>query len=320
MTSSVCHSSIGEGSHLPPPPPQELSEILIVDDEPSNIHVLVETLRSDYRIRVATSGSDALELVSRSPSLDLIILDILMPGMDGYEVCRRLKQQDETRDIPVMFVTALDSDLAELVALRLSAVDYVTRPVHPDILRLRVGNMVRLKRLQEQLWAQSHLDGLTGLANRRAFDGFLEREWRRGTRSSAPTSLLLLDVDQFKAFNDRFGHLAGDGALREVACAVAGTLQRPTDLAARYGGEEFAGVLGVTDLAGARAVAEAACEAIKGLKIAHPDVPGGILTASIGVASLLPQPGMSVQTLIQQADQRLYEAKRRGGQCCVWED
>lgn len=299
------------------PGAEDPPELLIVDDEPNNIHVLLETLRQEYRIRVATSGADALELVRRNPNLDLIILDILMPGLDGYEVCRRLKKQEESRDIPVMFVTALDTDLAELIGLRLSAVDYVTRPVHPDVLRLRVGNMVRLKRLQEQLWAQSHLDGLTGLANRRAFDGFLEREWRRGMRDRTPVSLLMLDIDLFKPFNDRFGHLAGDGALREVARAFASVMRRPSDLAARYGGEEFAGILGNTALDGAVALAHSALEAIVGLGIIHPDAPGGLLSACVGVSTLLPEADASCQALIVEADARLYQAKALGGRCCV---
>ena len=180
----------------------------------------------------------------RSP--DLVLLDIKMPGMDGYEVCRRLKQHATTRDIPVIFVTALGEEEDETRGLDAGAIDYITKPVSPRILRARVRAHLSAKDAQDRLAELSRIDELTGIANRRRFDEMLALEWRRNLRQRMPLSLVMCDIDYFKAFNDSHGHVAGDRCLRCVAVAVAGAMRRPTDLPARYGGEEFAALLSAT--------------------------------------------------------------------------
>jgi diguanylate cyclase (GGDEF)-like protein len=286
--------------------------ILIVDDMPSNIEILDEILSSQYDILFATSGQEALDIALQERP-DLILLDIIMPEMDGYTVHARLKDSDETRDIPVIFVTGMDQDEDESKGLNAGVIDYITKPLRPHIVKARVRNHLELKRYRDHLKTLSAIDGLTGIANRRQFDETLEKEWRRGRRNQAPLSLLMLDIDLFKAFNDHYGHLAGDECLQKVANGLTEIIKRPADLLARFGGEEFVIVLPETDSPGASKVAGLALEKVQRLNIPHAysNVTPRI-TVSIGVATLIPDELHIPLDLIRSADDLLYEAKRNG--------
>jgi diguanylate cyclase (GGDEF)-like protein len=286
--------------------------ILVVDDSPGNIEFLEMVLGGDHEILFASSGEEALELaLAEGP--DLILLDVVMPGMDGFETCRQLKADPRTADIPVIFVTAMSHEDEETRGLELGAIDFISKPLSPAIVRVRVHNHLELKRQRDILAGLTFLDGLTGLANRRRFDQVLEMEWRRGCRSSAPLSLIMMDIDFFKAFNDAAGHLAGDECLRQVAQALAAVVQRPGDFIGRYGGEEFACILPETDAAGAWQVAELLQAALAERRILHPaSAVSPQVTLSLGVATLVPAPEADPQQLILIADQALYRAKASG--------
>ena len=287
-------------------------KILVVDDIPSNVHVLSRILKDDYDIYFATDGMKALDLVqARLP--DLVLLDIMMPGMDGYEVCRRIKTDPTTRDIPVIFISAKSEVEDETYGLEVGAIDFITKPISPPIVKARVRNHLLLKRQADLLRALSFIDGLTGIANRRRFDEALLREWRRCARSHLPLSLVMLDVDHFKAYNDHYGHQAGDECLRAVATLLDEQMKRPGDLVARYGGEEFICLLPETDVDGATRVAERLREAVAGQQLPHALSPvGGYVTISLGVASAMPLGEAPPDGLTQLADRLLYEAKRAG--------
>ncbi len=290
-----------------------LSSILIVDDVPTNIQVLAETLRADHHIRVATNGADALEVAKQFPQPDLILLDAMMPDMDGFEVCRRLKDAPETQHIPVVFVTAKEDAVSEERGLSLGAVDYITKPFNLPIVRARVRNYLALKHKTDMLESMAHIDSLTNIPNRRRFNEMLDVEWRRCLRTKLPLSLLMIDVDHFKAYNDRFGHGAGDLCLATIANTLAAELARPGDVVARYGGEEFAVVLPETDTEGALQTAERLRTAIIVKDFSKAAVgESRSVTISIGCATILPQDDLDSIKLIESADKKLYQAKAAG--------
>jgi diguanylate cyclase (GGDEF)-like protein len=286
--------------------------VLIVDDAPANIELLSEVLESEVEVLFALSGEDGLNIAFEEAP-DLILLDIVMPEMDGYEVCARLKADPRTRTIPVIFVTAMDLEEDETKGLALGAIDYITKPIRPPIVRARVRNHLELKRYRDLLERLTTTDGLTGIANRRRFDAFLESEWSRARRSQKPLSLIMLDIDFFKAFNDHYGHLAGDDCLRQVAQCLADGVRRPADLVARYGGEEFACLLPETTAMGAVTMAKRFLESMEELNIPHAySEAADHVTLSMGVATLVPLVGQPSSDLVRHADQLLYEAKQNG--------
>ncbi|MDX8398900.1 MAG: diguanylate cyclase [Gallionellaceae bacterium] len=288
------------------------TRILVVDDELTNIEVIADIFGDDHEILFATDGPRALE-IALTAKPDVILLDVMMPGMDGHEVCRRLKSQIQTCAIPVIFITALSDVGAETCGLELGAADYVTKPFYPAVVKVRVRNQIELKRAREQLTRLATTDGLTGLANRRCFDEVLEQEYIRHSRSGAELSLILLDIDHFKLFNDAYGHISGDDCLRQVAQVMGGVVVRAVDLAARYGGEEFVCVLPETSLDGAVAVAEKIRESIMSLCIPHRNSNiADIVTASFGVVVAKCVPGKSPLNVVAQADELLYAAKSSG--------
>ncbi len=286
--------------------------LLITDDEPVNLKVLVEGLRDDFRIRIATDGESALAIASDEEPPDLILLDVVMPRMNGYEVCRQLKQQETTRDIPVIFVTGVTDEEGETHGLEVGAVDYITKPVNLRITRARVLTHLKLKQAQQRLAQLSQIDGLTTIANRRRFDEALRIEWRRNMRMGTPLALLMADIDYFKQYNDRHGHLAGDDCLKRVAMAFSAAMRRPTDLTARYGGEEFVALLGDTDAEGATRVAEAMRRKVEQLMIPHGASSFPYVTVSCGIAVTVPADDVTPEDLVMRADRKLYEAKDAG--------
>lgn len=302
----------GDQRHLPPLSAPERPRLLVVDDQAINVQALYRVFASEYQVFVATSGEQALKLCSEKMP-DLVLLDIVMPGIDGYETCERLKADPKTRDIPVIFVSGQNDEGAETRGLDVGAVDFITKPINVRIVRARARTHITLKRQSDQLRQIALVDGLTAVYNRRCFDDVLAREVQRAARGGRPLSLLMLDVDHFKRFNDHYGHRYGDECLRLIAKALAATLTRPGDIVARYGGEEFACILPETGHAGALAVAGMLLQRVAKMAIPHADSPTGPhVTISIGVASTDGLTPVSDRDLIDLADQQMYRAKELG--------
>ena len=289
------------------------SRILIVDDERYNIKVLTNFLRADYKIMAAKTGEQALNAAQGSNPPDLILLDIMMPGIDGYEVCKKLKADSRTLHIPVIFVTALDASDDEAKGFELGAVDYITKPFKPVIVKARIRTHIQLKRKTDLLNHMASIDGLTKIPNRRCFDVTFEKEIRRAARDGSFLSLVLMDIDFFKNYNDQYGHVSGDDCLRQVAKAVEGVLKRASDCAARYGGEEFAMILPGSDMESAMHIAEEVRCAVAALNIQHAssDIAEHV-SLSLGVATVSADQTMSPLELIEAADASLYQAKENG--------
>ena len=291
-------------------------KILIVDDTPENIAVLVQTLRNQYELSVSVDGRTALQIAASENRPDLILLDIVMPGIDGYEVCKRLKADPATADIPVIFVTAMNEVADEAKGLELGAIDYISKPISPPIVSARVKNHLELKRHRDLLSDLSSVDGLTGIANRRRFNQTLKEEWRRCSRSLSTLSLLMIDIDSFKDFNDHYGHVAGDECIKKIATTLASSTRRVGDLVARYGGEEFGVILPETSRAGAENVAERIRANIAALNIVHAfSACSDRVTVSIGVGSMIPRADSDPEALTLAADSMLYRAKQEGRDC-----
>ncbi|MBQ0130607.1 MAG: diguanylate cyclase [Comamonas sp.] len=294
------------------PDPDALS-ILIVDDERLNRTTLAELLQPHYQILLAKNGSMALEMArNECKQLALVLLDVSMPGMNGYEVLQQLRADSHTAHIPVIFITGQSYESAEEYGLHLGAADYVSKPIRPAVLQARVKNQVDLfvqkRELQRLAWA----DGLTGLANRRHFDEALDNALRRSQRSGEYLGLALIDIDHFKQYNDHYGHLQGDDALRAVAHTMRQHAQRAGDLAARYGGEEFA-FISLGEPSNLPLLVEHFRQAIEALHLEHASAPLGKLTISAGVVVCsAQQPAIAIEQLISSADQLLYQAKAQG--------
>ncbi|WDP88416.1 MAG: diguanylate cyclase [Desulfobacter sp.] len=288
-------------------------KLLIVDDAAENIDILISLLTADYKIGVARDGQRALATAGKTLP-DLILLDIMMPGMDGYEVCRRLKANERTKDIPVIFITALSEPMDEAKAFSLGAVDYITKPFTPVTVKARVNTHISLKEKTDMLERMVSLDGLTGIYNRRKFDEILAKEWNRAARYEDPVALVMMDIDYFKTFNDRYGHAGGDECLKAIADCMNNCIERPGDRLCRYGGEEFAAVLPGTGIEGALRVAEKMRAAVYGLGIPHEaSLVDSRVTISAGAASAIPgSPGQTPAHLLGLSDEMLYKSKGEG--------
>lgn len=292
--------------------------LLIVDDEKQNRLLLTELFGTTYKIIQAKNGVQALEK-ARQHRPDLILLDVLMPEMDGMDVLRELKRDDATRLIPVIFITALSSATDEENGLNLGAVDYISKPFHPPIVRVRVRNQLQLVHQQRLLEQLASLDGLTGIPNRRQFDATLLKEWHRCQRNQQPLSLIVADVDFFKKYNDALGHAAGDRVLQEVAATLRQAARRPGDLVARYGGEEFVLLLPETDATSAQALAEGLQQLLHSKAFAHPNSSlGPWLTMSMGGNTIVPSTTALDPEFFALADAALYRAKHQGRNQVRW--
>lgn len=287
--------------------------LLLVDDQPLNIQALHQVFAADCQVFMATSGADALVL-AREQLPDLLLLDVQMPEMDGYELCRRLKAEEALAAIPVIFVTAQQDAEAETRALEGGAVDFITKPYNPAVVRARVKTHLTLKLQSDLLRELAFVDGLTGLHNRRYFDERFDAELHRARRNGTPLGVLLVDVDHFKLYNDHYGHLAGDDALRGVAVALRSALKRPGDLVCRYGGEEFVVLLPETELEGAQRVAQQLQASVQALGVVHErsSLPERRLSISQGGVVCVPGARHDCAQLLAAADAQLYEAKERG--------
>ncbi len=287
-------------------------KLLVVDDQPINIQLIYQAFAGDYQVFMATSGEQALSICQSNPP-DLVLLDVVMPGMDGFAVCEELKACETTRHIPVIFVTAHNDPAQETHGLSVGAVDFIAKPINPAVVRARVHTHLTLKFQSDLLRKLVFLDGLTGVFNRRYFDQQFPVEWARAVRSGLPLSLILVDVDFFKRYNDRYGHQAGDDALRTVAGTLKAGLRRPGDLVARYGGEEFVCVLPDTSLEDATMIAHALEAQVRAKAIAHDQSSAGkTMTISLGLATRLRDSAGDSTALVALADSLLYRAKSAG--------
>ncbi len=292
-------------------------KLLVVDDQPINIQVMHQVFGADYQVFMATSGAQALAICQGNPP-DLVLLDVVMPEMDGFEVCAQLKAHDATRNIPVIFITAHSDAAQETHGLSVGAVDFISKPVNPAVVRARVKTHLTLKFQSDLLRNLVFLDGLSGVYNRRYFDQQLGVEWARAARNTTPLSVIMVDVDHFKLFNDRYGHQAGDDCLRQIALTLKAGLRRPADLVARYGGEEFACILPDTGFEDAMAMGQEMESMVRTHKIPHAFSPfDGVVTASLGLATRNVRADGDALALVGLADAQLYQAKQTGrGRVC----
>ena len=316
--------------------------ILMVDDRPENLFALQQVLESPSRqLLCAVSGAEALGILLEH-EVAMVLLDVQMPEMDGFETATLIRGHRRTRHVPIIFVTANYTEEKHIFqGYAAGAVDYLPKPVDPAILQSKVrvfeelylqrkqledvaarldAKVAELERLRQELEEKnrilqtlSTLDGLTGIPNRRHFDAVLRTEWQRMQREGGSLGLIMLDIDHFKAFNDHYGHLHGDRCLKRVAASLSAALKRPSDFVARYGGEEFSTILPATDRAGVCRVAENLCAAVANLAIEHAASPtAGHVTISLGASAVIPTPGRHPGDLIQAADAALYLAKSQG--------
>jgi diguanylate cyclase (GGDEF)-like protein len=298
-------------------------KILLVDDDVTSIAVLRRALADLGQLRFATSGTDALRL-ARDSVPDLVLLDVEMPGMTGFEVCAAMKSDPLLHDIPIIFITSHDGIDQEVTGLTLGAADFIAKPLRPALVIARARTQLTMKSMADALRRAATTDIVTGVANRRKFEDALAFEWARATRTRAPLSLLMVDVDFFKAYNDCYGHRAGDDCLKAVANAMGLAVRRATDLLARYGGEEFAVLLPETSQHGASKVVQELLREIDALALPHPSsLVTSHVTVSVGAATLerVGEPldadrgGAGTGTpadLVVAADHALYAAKRAG--------
>ena len=294
-----------------------LPRILVADDDRINTLIISKALKGEFEVIAATTGMEVLDRVAAG-DIDLVLLDVLMPGLDGFEVCRRLKSDPATQNVPVIFVTSLEESADESKGFSVGAVDYIMKPVRAPIVKARVRTHVELKQTRDLFEKLASVDPLTGVANRRQFDSTMNEEWRRNARGGRWLSLALIDVDHFKRLNDRYGHLVGDQCLRAIASALAGSMRRAGELVARYGGEEFGLVL--PDVSSER-MPDIIRTLLDAVSTIHEDFVVAELkepiTVSIGAVSVLPTKGGDMVAALASADVLLYEAKARGRDQCI---
>ena len=287
--------------------------ILIVDDQPDNIHVLSRLLSDDYEILVATSGRKALEICSEPYLPDVLLLDINMPDKNGYDVCRQLKADSRTKAIPIIFITALSDAADEERGFLIGASDYITKPFQAAVVKVRVRNQVNLKIQAAALEKLAYMDILTTIPNRRTYETNLPKIWNNCRREKQFLTVIMVDIDYFKAFNDHYGHGAGDECLRRVAQALQATVQRSFDSVSRYGGEEFVAVIPNSDRMNAGKIADKMRIAVEDLQIPHEfSSNADHVTISLGCATLVPSGDTTAEELVRKADRALYRAKAAG--------
>lgn len=298
--------------------------ILVVDDQPANLKVLLSFLRDhQFQIRIAEDGKRALQVLETYQP-DIILLDVMMPGMDGFETCRKIKRNKRTANIPVIFMSALDNIEDKIEGFEAGGVDYITKPFQQLEVLTRINTHIMLHRKEQELeqalnevMRQQQLfkklaitDDLTGLFNRRHLNNILTQEFQRSKRHKHDLSCLMLDLDHFKKVNDTYGHNFGDIVLHEFA-SILQDVTRNSDYAFRFGGEEFFLLLPETDITGALQVGEKIRSRMENSTISQGNVSTTVMV-SVGVASVHNNTPATSDQLITFADKALYEAKVNG--------
>ena len=287
--------------------------ILVVDDMTTTLLLLHDLLKDTYEVKIAKSGTKALEILESPNDIDLILLDIEMPDINGYEVCKILKNNEQTKNIPIIFITGRTSQEDEEYGLNLGAIDYITKPFNKAIVKLRIKNYLNLKIKNDMLEKLSMYDGLTNIRNRRFFDETFEKTFSEIKRDKKSLAVLMIDIDFFKPYNDNYGHGQGDETLRKVAKALEKTIKRASDFVARYGGEEFVILLKDINKDGVEAVANNLLNAIRELKITHEfSKIENYVTVSIGVSYYNSSSDITKLELLLKADETLYNVKNSG--------
>lgn len=296
-----------------------MDKILVIDDSLVQTEFLCSILKDSYEITVCNSAEEGMEAASKG-GYSLILLDIIMPGMDGLELLQQLKNVEVTRYVPVILLSSLSDTQYEERGLLLGAVDYVTKPFKPTIIRARVNTHIQLYHYQTHFKEQALIDKLTGIANRRRYEEDGEIRWREAIRFELPISLCMMDIDKFKLYNDTFGHPAGDKVIAAVAQKAASHFHRSTDLFARYGGEEFVAVFLGSESESAFEFMKTLRQSIEDLHIPHNSPISPWVTISVGGITLIPQKGDQLEANLKLADTMLYDAKRMGRNQVVWSD
>lgn len=297
-----------------------MEKILIVDDSPTQAAQLKSILEDEYEITAVQTGEDGLCAAS-SGEYTLVLLDVVMPGMDGFMLLKKLQEEVITQHIPVILITGLSTIEDEQRGLTLGAVDYIVKPFHPLIVKARVHTHIKLYQYRKQVEYQSMTDQLTGVANRRRHDRYCPIKWQEAARLQVPFSVCMFDIDKFKVYNDTFGHPAGDKVITAVAKTVSSYLRRSTDFFARYGGEEFVAFLMGDNADSAFEQIKKARQAVEDLHIPHHPSVSEWVTISVGGVTAIPQRSEgSYDTYLKVADTMLYDAKRFGRNMVVWAD
>lgn len=287
--------------------------ILVVDDMTTTLLLLHDLLKDTYEVKIAKSGTKALEILESPNDIDLILLDIEMPDINGYDVCKRIKNNETIKNIPIIFITGRTSQEDEEYGLNLGAIDYITKPFNKAIVKLRIKNYLDLKIKNDMLEKLSMYDGLTNIRNRRFFDETFEKTFNEIKRDKKSLAVLMIDIDFFKPYNDNYGHGQGDETLRKVAKALEKTIKRASDFVARYGGEEFVILLKDINKNGVEAVANNLLNAVRELKITHEfSKIENYVTISIGASFYNSSSDITKLELLLKADETLYSVKNSG--------
>lgn len=294
-----------------------MEKILIVDDSAIQAANLKSILEADYDITIAQTAEDGLHYAS-TVDFSLILLDVVMPGMDGFMLLKRLQDEIITRSVPVILITSLSDIENEQRGFTLGAVDYIAKPFHPVIVQARVNTHVKLYRYRRQVEQQSMTDQLTGLANRWRYDSYSVSKWNEAVRLKLPFTICMFDIDHFKAYNDTFGHPAGDKVISSVANILLAYLRRTTDFVARYGGEEFVAIILGDEAQNVFEYVNQIRQGIEDLHIPHESSVSKWVTVSVGGVTTVPKSNDQYSTYLNIADTMLYDAKRYGRNQVVW--
>ncbi len=296
-----------------------VDKILVIDDSPVQTEFLTSILKPDYEITACHTAEAGLR-AAKEGGFSLILLDVVMPEMDGFTLLRELKGTELTRYVPVILLTSLTDIQYEERGLLLGAVDYVTKPFSPVIIKARVNAHIQLYHYQMQFRRQAMVDELTGVANRRRYEEEYPVRWREAIRFGLPFSICMFDIDKFKLYNDTFGHPAGDQVIAAVAKTAASYFQRSTDLFARYGGEEFVALFLGSEGRTAFEFLKTVRQAVEELHLPHNSPVSPWVTISVGGVTVVPTTGHSPEEFLQRADAMLYDAKNFGRNMVVWCD
>lgn len=300
-------------------------KILLVEDSPTIRYKMCHYITSaGHEPITAESGEQAVQILETTP-VEMIIMDVEMPGLDGFETTRLVREALGDHWIPIIFVTGKSEDASLEEGIAAGGDDYLIKPISPIILQAKIRAMERitgmrneLSALNKELTVLSQKDSLTQLYNRRTFEEKAQEIWELSCRNKHPVTILLLDIDHFKAYNDTYGHPTGDECIREVAQALKTSISRPGDVVARYGGEEFIAILSDTPDYGARHVTENIRHAVESLAIPHISSQSGkVVTVSIGASVINFTSDTDLKTQIEIADQALYESKQRSRNCAT---